>query len=133
MSWAKICPRTVQSGPKLRSGTPGKGNPYLKGSLGEAAAAAARTDTFLGERYRRLAKRRGKPKAVVATGNSALIDAWHLLSDPTARFTDLGSRHFESRINAERRARSLATQLQALTGQKITIRDGKALIDGTAA
>jgi len=40
----------------------GKGNPYLKGVLGTAAATAARTDTFLGERYRRLVKRRGKLK-----------------------------------------------------------------------
>jgi transposase len=52
-SWAKLCPRTIQSGAKHRSGKTGKGNPYLKGLLGEAAAAAAKTDTFLGERYRR--------------------------------------------------------------------------------
>jgi transposase len=61
-SWAKLCPRTIQSGPKNSSGKVGKGNPYLKGVLGEAAAAAARTNTFLGERYRRLVKRRGKLK-----------------------------------------------------------------------
>ena len=60
VSWAKLSPRTIQSGPKSRSGKTGKGNPYLKGLLGEAAAAAARTDTFLGERYRRLVKRIGK-------------------------------------------------------------------------
>jgi hypothetical protein len=34
--------------------------------LGEIAAAAAKTDTFLGERYRRIVKRRGKLKALVA-------------------------------------------------------------------
>src|SRR5439155_10663554 len=56
-SWAKLCPRTIQSGSKNRSGKAGKGNPYLKGALGDAAAAAARTDTFLGERYRRIVKR----------------------------------------------------------------------------
>ena len=63
VSWAKLSPQTVQSGAKNRSGRTGKGNPYLKGVLGEAAAAAGRTDTFLGERYRRLARRRGKLKA----------------------------------------------------------------------
>jgi len=41
VSWAKISPQTVQSGAKNRSGKTGKGNPYLKGILGEAAAAAA--------------------------------------------------------------------------------------------
>jgi transposase len=50
-SWAKLCPRTIQSGARSRGGSTGKGNPYLKGLLGEAAAAAAKTDTFLGERY----------------------------------------------------------------------------------
>ena len=54
VSWAKISPRTVQSGARNRAGQTGKGNPYLKGILGEAAAAAGKTDTFLGERYRRL-------------------------------------------------------------------------------
>lgn len=56
VSWAKLCPRTIQSGARQRAGDSGKGNPYLKGALGEAAAAAAKTHTFLGERYRRLVK-----------------------------------------------------------------------------
>jgi transposase len=59
VSWAQLSPRTIQSGPKSRSGQTGNGNPYLKGVLGEAAAAASRTNTFLGERYRRIVKRRG--------------------------------------------------------------------------
>src|SRR6266568_5340248 len=63
VSWVKICPRTIQSGARSRAGRTGKGNPYIKGILGEAAAAAGKTDTFLGERYRRLARRRGKLKA----------------------------------------------------------------------
>ncbi len=66
VSWARLCPRTIQSGAKHRPGKTGRGNPYLKGVLGEAAAAAAKTDTFLGGRYRRLVKRRGKRKALVA-------------------------------------------------------------------
>ena len=62
VSWAMLAPRTIQSGAKRRAGTTGKGNPYLKGVLGEVAAAA-KTDTFLGERYRRLVRRIGKLKA----------------------------------------------------------------------
>ncbi len=69
----------------------GKGNPYLKGVLGEAAAAAAKTDTFLGERYRRLVKRRGKLKALVAIARTILVIIWHLLADPAARYHDLGA------------------------------------------
>jgi hypothetical protein len=92
-----------------------KGNPWLAGTLGRIAFVNSRTDTFLGARYRRLARRRVKQKALVATDNSVLTVIYHLLSDPDARFCDL------------------ATQLQALTGQHIAIRDGKAVITDTAA
>jgi len=72
VSWAKLCPRTIQSGPLIRGAKTGKGNPYLKGVLGEAAATVAKSDTFLGERHRRIVKRRGKLKALVAVARSIL-------------------------------------------------------------
>jgi hypothetical protein len=45
----------------------------------------------LGERYRRIARRRGKKKAVVAVGRSILVIVWYLLLDPETRYHDLGS------------------------------------------
>ena len=120
VSWAKLSPRTIQSGPKSRSGKTGKGNPYLKGVLGQAAAAAAKTDTFLGARYRRLVKRIGKLKALVAVARSILVIIWHLLSDPAARFCDLGSGYHDSRIDTGRNARNHIRQLEAL-GYTVTI------------
>jgi transposase len=114
VSWAKLSPRTIQSGAKHRAGTTGKGNPYLKGVLGEAAAAAAKTNTFLGERYRRLVKRRGKLKALVAVARSILVIIWHLLADPTARFHDLGADFYTNRTDTDRKTRNHIRQLQAL-------------------
>jgi len=114
VSWAKLCPRTLQSGAKTRGGKTGKGNPYLKGVLGEAAAAAAKTDTFLGERYRRLVRRIGKLKALVAIARSILVIVWHLLADPTARYHDLGADYHASRIDKAKKARNHIRQLQAL-------------------
>jgi len=114
VSWAKLSPRTIQSGATQRAGATGKGNPYLNGVLGEAAAAAAKTDTFLGERYRRLVKRRGKLKALVAVARSILVIVWHLLADPTARYHDLGSDFYTSRIDTDRKTRTHIRQLQAL-------------------
>ena len=113
-SWSKLSPRTIQSGSKTKGGKTGKGNPYLKGALGEAAAAAAKTNTFLGERYRRIVKRRGKLKALVAVARSILVIIWHLLADPTARFRDLGSDYHTNRIDKDRKARNHIRQLQAL-------------------
>jgi transposase len=120
VSWSKVCPRTIQSGPKRRSGKTGSGNPYLKRALGEAAAAAARTDTFLGERYRRLVRRRGKLTALVAIERSILVIVWHLLADPSARYHDLGSDFYARRINKDRRIRNLVHQLEAL-GNHVTL------------
>ena len=120
VSWAKLCPRTIQSGPVTRGGKTGKGNPYLKGALGEAAAAAAKTDTFIGERYRRLVKRRGKLKALVAVARSILVIVWQLLTDITARFHDLGSDYHTRRIGTEKRIRSHVAQLTAM-GYQVTL------------
>ncbi|WP_184759042.1 IS110 family transposase [Streptosporangium album] len=113
-SWAKPCPRTIQSGPRSRGGETGKGNPYLKGVLGTAAAVAARTDTFLGERYRRIVKRRGKLKALVAVARSILVIVWHLLADPTARYRDLGADYHTTKIDRDKKTRTHVRQLQAL-------------------
>jgi transposase len=120
VAWAKLCPRTIQSGTRTRGGKTGKGNPYLKGGLGAAAAAAARTDTFLGQRYRRLVKRRGKLKALVAVARSILVIIWHLLSDPTARYQDLGADYHTTRIDTDRKTRNLRRQLEAL-GYTVTL------------
>jgi hypothetical protein len=87
-SWARSAPGVKESAGKNKGrGATGHGNPYL----GEVAVTAGKTDTFLGERYRRLARGRGKKKAIVAVGRSALVIVWHLLSDPEARFHGLGS------------------------------------------
>jgi transposase len=120
VSWAKLCPRTIQSGPVARGGRTGKGNPYLKGALGEAAAAAAKTDTFLGQRYRRIVKRRGKLKALVAVARSILVVVWHLLLDPFARFHDLGPDYHTRRIDLQRRMRNHIAQLTAM-GYHVTL------------
>jgi transposase len=120
VSWAKLSPRTIQSGPVSRSGRTGKGNPYLKGALGEAAATAARTDTFLGERYRRIVKRRGKLKALVAVARSILVIVWQLLADPTARYHDLGADYYANRTDKKRKTRNHIRQLEAL-GYTVTL------------
>ena len=46
VSGAKISPRTIQSGPKSRSGTTGNGNPYLE-ARSERGGRCCRTDRYL--------------------------------------------------------------------------------------
>jgi transposase len=81
---------------------------------------AGRTNTFLGERYRRLARRRGAKRAIVAVGRSILIIVWHRLADPQVRFRDLGPDFYQTRIDTERRKRNHVRQLEAL-GDKVTL------------
>jgi hypothetical protein len=80
-----------------------------------------RTHTFLAERYRRLSHRRGKKRALVAVGNSVLTIIWHLLSDPAARYQDLGADYYTRKINPRRRQHDLIRQLEHLSGQKVTL------------
>jgi transposase len=121
VSWAKFAPGVKESaGKKKGRGSTGHGNRYLAKVIGEAAVAAGKTDTFLGERYRRIARRRGAKKAIVAVGRSILVIIWHLLSDPEARYHDLGSDFYDKRINPERKKRAHIHQLEAL-GYKVTL------------
>lgn len=114
VSWAKLSPRTLQSGNKNTPGRTGKGNPYLKSALSEAAAGVSRTDTFLGERYRRLVKRMGKGKALIAVARQILVVVWHLLADPTTIYHELGPNYHARRIDTDRKVRAHVAQLAAL-------------------
>jgi len=120
-SWARYAPGVKQSAGKTKGkATTGHGNPYLARVLGEAAVAAGRTNTFLGERYRRIARRRGAKRAIVAVGRSILVIVWHLLADPTAHYHDLGAGFYDTRSNADRTKRNHVRQLEAL-GYKVTL------------
>ena len=121
VSWARWSPQVKQSAGKRKgSNATGRGNPYLSAALGEAAISAGRTQSFLGAKYRRLARRMPKKKALVATGNSMLTIVHALLSDPDARYTDLGADYYEQRMHARRQARNHVRSLERL-GYKVTV------------
>lgn len=120
-SWARFAPGMKSSAGKSKGrGSTGHGNRYLARVLGEAAVTAGRSDTFVGERYRRIARRRGKKRAQVAIGRSMLIIIWHLLADPNARYVDLGPEHYARTVNTETKKRNHIRGLQAL-GYDVTI------------
>jgi transposase len=125
VSWARFAPRARQSAGKSKPGSTGKGNPWIGGTLGEAGIGAARTKTFLGSRYHRIARRRGKQRALVAVGNSILVIAWHLLGDPAARFADLGP-DWHDRLAPIRRKRQLIAELERLSGKKVLLQEDAA-------
>jgi transposase len=117
VSWAGLAPVANQSGPRKGRGKKGHGNSYARRLCAQAGNGAANTDTFLGERHRRVRQRPGGggwKKANCAAGRSILIIAWHLLKNPAARFADLGPDHYARHTDKNRKARGHKRQLEAL-------------------
>ena len=119
VSWAGLCPRTLQSGPRTRQAK-SQGSTYLRCYLSQAAMGASGTATFLGERHARIARRRGTARAQIAVARSIAVIIWHLLNDRSARFRDLGPGHYQTTIDKTRKARGHIRQLEAL-GYAVTI------------
>lgn len=96
-SWARVCPGNNESGGKHRRTSTGRGNPWLRSALVEAAWAAARTrGTYLSAQYHRLAARRGAKRAIVALAHTILVILYHLLRTGKT-YQDLGSNYFDER------------------------------------
>src|SRR5215472_13019598 len=89
-SWAGRTPLDNQSGKRNGSAGHKKGNRYIAAITGETAAAAGKTQTREGARYRRISRKRGKNKANVALGNTQMRVLHALLSHPGSRHQDLG-------------------------------------------
>src|SRR5215831_6983884 len=120
-AWARLTPRTIQSGASTKPGRTGKGDPYLRGALGQCVMAASRADTRLGEQYRGTARRRGKQKAIVAVSRVICEIAWLLIGDRAARFTDPGAGYYSTQ-NPRRQTRSKIREIERLNpGMKVTL------------
>jgi len=119
-SWAKLTPRTIQSGNKNTHGKTGKGNRWIKGPLGQAAVAAGKTPTFLGARYKRIVKHAPKKKAQTAIARNILEIIWVLTADPDARYTDLGPDWHTRHTNTARKTRQAVRDLEQL-GYTVTL------------
>ena len=97
-----------------------KGNRYLGAITCETAIAAGKTQTREGARYRRLARRRGKAKALVAVGNTQLKVYHALLSSPGMRYQDLGPDYYERQASTRRQIAHHVGKLGAL-GFEVTL------------
>ena len=92
-----VCPGNHESAGKRKSGATGRGNPWLRAALVEAARAAARTKkSYFSAQYHRLAARRGGKRAALAVAHSLLITIYHLLNRGT-EYQDLGVNYFDER------------------------------------
>jgi transposase len=118
-SWAGLCPGNKQSGGKRLSGATTQGNPYLKAVLAEVVWAISHTkDNYLSSQYHRIARRRGKQKAVVAVSHSVLVILYHVLREKKP-YQDLGGDYF-AKLDTSRQERHHLRQLEQL-GYTVTL------------
>jgi transposase len=122
-SWAGMCPGNHESAGKRKSGKTTKGSRYLRAALVQAAwAASHQKETYLAAQYKRLVKRMGKKKALVAVGHSILVIAYHVVQQRTP-YHDLGGDYF-ARRNVDKQRKRLIRQLEGL-GLKVTVEEVK--------
>lgn len=119
-SWARVCPGNNESAGKRHHATIGGGNRRLRNALLEAAwtVSHSRKPTFFTARYRRIAARRGKKRAAIATAHSLLVAIYYVLKDGVV-FQDLGPASFERR-NRDAIVRRSLHRLEAL-GYRVTV------------
>jgi len=118
-SWAGVCPGNKQSGGKRLSGKPTNGNPWLRALLCEVAHAIAHSrDNYLSAQFRRLARRRGKPKAILAVAHSVLRIIYYVLRDKKP-YSDLGPDYFD-KLDTARLERHHIHRLEQL-GFRVTL------------
>lgn len=118
-SWAGMCPGNEQSAGKRRTGRTPMGNRWLKQLLVQVGWAASRTkDSYLRAQYHRLARRRGKKRAVIAVGHSVLRIVYHMLKRGTT-YQDLGPDYLEKK-QSDRLTQQLVRRLESL-GHKVVL------------
>jgi len=118
-SWAGFAPLSRDSAKRSGRRTTGHGNRYLARALGNAVAAAGRSQTFLGQRYRLIVRRRrSRDLATVAVARSMLVIIWHILNDPDTGYIDLGPTWHATR--GPNPTRNHVRQLERL-GYKVTL------------
>jgi transposase len=118
-SWAGLCPGNNESAGKRKNGKIRKGDRWLKRGLTESSWAVGRTNnTYLSALYHRMARRRGKKKAVVAVAHTMLVIIYHMLKHELP-YRELGADYFD-RLNVTYIKNHFTKRLEGL-GYKVTL------------
>jgi transposase len=120
-SWSCLCPGNRESGGKRLSGRTRQGNRWLRRIFCQMAwAATHKKGSYFKTQYRRLSKRRGKPRALLAVAHTLLRVVYHLVANPHLQYRELGEDYFDKR-DAEQTAANLIKRLGKL-GWEVTVK-----------
>jgi len=118
-SWAGVCPGNYESAGKRKSGKTTDGNPYLRSVLCEMAWVISHMkDNYLSAFYHRIARRRGKKRAILAVAHKILVIIYHMLKNNKS-YEDLGGDYFD-RLDAAQIQRRAIQRLEQL-GYEVTL------------
>lgn len=118
-SWAGMCPGNNETGGKRKSGKTTKGSRWLRATLGEIAWAASRTKgTYLSARYKRIVRRRGKKRSIIAVGHTMLVMSYHMIKHRLP-YNELGDDYF-NKMDEEKFTNSMVKRLEKL-GYKVEL------------
>jgi len=118
-SWAGICPGNNETGGKRKSGKTTKGSRWLRATLGEIAWAGSRTKgTYLSAHYKKIARRRGKKRAIVAVGHTMLVMSYHMIKHRLP-YNELGDDYF-NKMGEEKFTNNMVKRLEKL-GYKVEL------------
>ncbi len=112
VSWLGLCPQTEKSGGRVLSARTRKTKNRLNRALRLAAQALHRSQTYLGNYYRRMRSRLGAPKAITATAHKLARIVFHLLRTGEAYDESVFAvEEQRCRVRTENRLRRQARQL----------------------
>jgi transposase len=118
-SWAKVCPGSNESAGKRISGKTGKGNPWLRSALIEAAWMASRSkNTYLSAQFKRISVRRGAKRAALAVAHTTLVTMYHMLTRGRS-YIELSGDYFDQ-TNVRRVVNRSVSRLERL-GFKVSL------------
>jgi len=119
VSWAGLCPGNNESAGKRRTGRTRRGSRWLRHAVVQAGWAVSHSKTtYLGARYRRVARRRGAKRALLAVGHTLLVIVYQVLRKREA-YRELGGDYYD-RLQPERVTRQLVRRLEQL-GHTVTL------------
>ena len=112
-SWVGVAPGTHESAGKRLSGRTTAGNAWGKRCLVQMAHAAAKAkNSYFQAMYRRLARRIGRKRAIVAVAHALLVAMYHMLKDGVP-YEELGEGYFDQ-LNAQKTVKHLLDRLAKL-------------------
>ncbi len=104
---------------KRKHGKTTKGNPYLRALLAEIVWAISHTkDTYLSAKSHRLARRIGKPQAIVAVSHTVAVNFYHMITKRLP-YQELGANYFDT-FDRNRLTKHTVKRLEAL-GYEVTL------------